>query len=217
MDLLCLGRPEFDLARPESIYPALRQAAPDIIVSAAADKAVQDAETHPDDAFTINQIGAGLVAEGAHRIGVPVIHLSTDYVFDGTKGYAYLEHDAPNPLSVYGASKLAGEIAVRLAYLRHIILRTARVYSPFAPISSRPCCAWRRIATRSPWSAISSATRPRRSTSPMRSAPSFPTPRAVGGIASEHSISPGQAMQHGAIWRSRRLPSPVRLADQRPG
>ncbi|TIT02925.1 MAG: dTDP-4-dehydrorhamnose reductase, partial [Mesorhizobium sp.] len=114
-----------------TVLAALEATRPDVVVSAAAYTAVDQAEDEKDLAFAVNATGAGKVAEAAARLGVPVIHLSTDYVFDGAKDGAYVETDATAPLGVYGASKLAGEEAVAAANPRHIILRTAWVYSPF--------------------------------------------------------------------------------------
>ncbi|CCV12493.1 dTDP-4-dehydrorhamnose reductase [Mesorhizobium sp. STM 4661] len=130
-EVIALGRPELDLAKPETIAPALAIARPDLVVSAAAYTAVDHAEDEPDLAFAVNGAGAGHVAEAAAGLGVPVIHLSTDYVFDGSGEGAYSEDDEPAPRNVYGASKLAGEQAVAKANPRHLILRTAWVYSPF--------------------------------------------------------------------------------------
>ncbi|MER8904621.1 dTDP-4-dehydrorhamnose reductase [Mesorhizobium sp. M0772] len=131
IEVVTLGRPVLDLARPDTVFDALAAARPDIVVSAAAYTAVDQAEDEPDLAFAVNAVGAGKVAEAAAKLGVPVIHLSTDYVFDGTKDGAYVETDATAPLGVYGASKLAGELAVAAVNPRHLILRTAWVYSPF--------------------------------------------------------------------------------------
>ncbi|RWN63544.1 MAG: dTDP-4-dehydrorhamnose reductase [Mesorhizobium sp.] len=131
IEVVTLGRPELDLAKPETIERALVATRPDLVVSAAAYTAVDQAEDEPDLAFAVNGIGAGHVAAAAARIGAPVIHLSTDYVFDGSGEGAYVEEDEPAPRSVYGASKLAGEQAVAKANPRHLILRTAWVYSPF--------------------------------------------------------------------------------------
>ncbi|TJV53573.1 MAG: dTDP-4-dehydrorhamnose reductase [Mesorhizobium sp.] len=131
VEVVAVGRPVLDLARPDTVYSALEAARPDIVVSAAAYTAVDQAEDEKDLAFAVNAVGAGKVAEAAAKLGVPVIHLSTDYVFDGTKDGAYVETDPTAPLGVYGASKLAGEQAVAAANPRHLILRTAWVYSPF--------------------------------------------------------------------------------------
>ncbi|MBZ9990515.1 dTDP-4-dehydrorhamnose reductase [Mesorhizobium sp. BH1-1-5] len=131
VEVVAVGRPALDLARPDTVFAALEAARPDIVVSAAAYTAVDQAEDERDLAFAVNATGAGKVAEAAARLGVPVIHLSTDYVFDGTKDGAYVETDPTAPLGVYGASKLAGEEAVAAANPRHLILRTAWVYSPF--------------------------------------------------------------------------------------
>jgi len=131
VEVVAIGRPELDLARPETIVDAIALAKPDVVVSAAAYTAVDLAEDEPDLAFAVNATGAGKVAEAAARLGVPVIHLSTDYVFDGSASRPYLETDATAPLGVYGAAKLAGEQAVAAAGPRHLILRTAWVYSPF--------------------------------------------------------------------------------------
>jgi dTDP-4-dehydrorhamnose reductase len=131
VEVVTVGRPTLDLTRPDTVFAALEAARPDIVVSAAAYTAVDQAEDEQDLAFAVNAVGAGKVAEAAARLGVPVIHLSTDYVFDGTKDGAYVETDPTAPLGVYGASKLAGEEAVAAANPRHLILRTAWVYSPF--------------------------------------------------------------------------------------
>lgn len=131
VEVMAIGRPELDLARPETVVDAIAATKPDIVVSAAAYTAVDQAEDEPDLAFAVNAAGAGKVAEATARLGVPVIHLSTDYVFDGSAPGAYVETDATAPLGVYGASKLAGEHAVAAAGPRHLILRTAWVYSPF--------------------------------------------------------------------------------------
>jgi len=131
VDVIAIGRPQLDLANPDTVIEAITAARPDVVVSAAAYTAVDQAEDEPDLAFRVNAVGAGKVAQAAARLGVPVIHLSTDYVFDGSASGSYVETDATAPASVYGASKLAGEQAVAAANPRNLILRTAWVYSPF--------------------------------------------------------------------------------------
>ncbi len=126
-----LGRPKLDLADPSGIEDILLETGGDLIVNAAAYTAVDQAESEPELAEAINGIGAGAVAGAAAAMGVPVIHLSTDYVFDGTGERPYREDDPVSPLGAYGTSKLLGEQAVADATENHAILRTAWVYSPF--------------------------------------------------------------------------------------
>jgi len=131
LEIVTLGRPELDLSRPETVSQALRDAKPDVVVSAAAYTAVDKAESEPDIAFAINRDGAEAVAQTANDLGIPVIHLSTDYVFDGDKPTAYVESDPTGPRSIYGRSKLEGERAVSAATDDYAILRTAWVYSEY--------------------------------------------------------------------------------------
>lgn len=131
VEIVALARPALDLALPASVLPALREAAPDMIVSAAAYTGVDLAESEETQARRINAEGAGAVAAAARELDVPLLHLSTDYVFDGALERPYRESDATGPINAYGRSKLAGETAVREATPRHVILRTAWVYSPF--------------------------------------------------------------------------------------
>ncbi|KAA3498886.1 dTDP-4-dehydrorhamnose reductase [Rhizobium rhizogenes] len=131
LEIVTLGRPELDLAKPETVAKALRDAKPDAVVSAAAYTAVDKAESEPDIAFAVNRDGARAVAQAAKEIGIPVIHLSTDYVFDGTKTAAYVESDPTGPASVYGRSKLEGEQTVSEITADYVILRTAWVYSEY--------------------------------------------------------------------------------------
>jgi dTDP-4-dehydrorhamnose reductase len=126
-----LGRPELDLAAPKTIGAALSAVLPHVVVNAAAYTAVDQAEQEAERATAINATGAAAVAAAAQTLGVPVIHLSTDYVFDGLKGSPYHEEDEVAPASVYGASKLAGERAVAALATNHVILRTAWVYAPY--------------------------------------------------------------------------------------
>ncbi|UXC92648.1 dTDP-4-dehydrorhamnose reductase [Sphingobium sp. RSMS] len=131
VEIVAFGRPELDLADALSIDRALTRAGADIIVSAAAYTAVDRAESEPDLALAVNGAAPGLIAATAARLAVPVIHLSTDYVFDGANAEPYREEDVVNPLGAYGRSKLAGEQAVQQATADYAILRTAWVYSPF--------------------------------------------------------------------------------------
>jgi dTDP-4-dehydrorhamnose reductase len=127
----CAERPDVDLLHPASIAQALADFRPDIVVNPAAYTAVDKAESEPEQAFALNRDGARAVAAAAANQGAPIIHFSTDYVFDGIKDAPYVESDPVNPRSVYGRSKLEGELAVALANPRHIVLRTAWVYAPF--------------------------------------------------------------------------------------
>ena len=127
-----LGRPEFDLAgSAEGIAAAIEAERPDVIVSAAAYTAVDKAESERDLAFAINEQGPRAMAVAARNAGIPLIHLSTDYVFDGAGDRPYVEEDATAPNGVYGASKLAGEQAILAGQPNSAVLRTAWVYSPF--------------------------------------------------------------------------------------
>ncbi|WP_110972031.1 dTDP-4-dehydrorhamnose reductase [Pseudomonas huaxiensis] len=124
-----LGSDQLDLAHPQRIAGQVRAIAPDLIINAAAHTAVDQAESEPELAFAINATAPGIFAEEAARLGVPLIHYSTDYVFDGSKAGPYTEDDTPNPLGVYGHSKLAGEQAIAAVCGQHLILRTSWVYS----------------------------------------------------------------------------------------
>jgi dTDP-4-dehydrorhamnose reductase len=127
--VVALGRPELDLADPTSVLGALTAARADVIVNAAAYTAVDQAESEPDVAMAVNGVGAGAVAAAARALGVPVVHISTDYVFAGDKPTPYVETDLVGPVGAYGRSKLAGEQAVAIATPDHAILRTAWVYA----------------------------------------------------------------------------------------
>lgn len=144
-DLIGAGRGILDLADGGGMRRALREIGPDLIVNAAAYTDVEKAESEPELAMRINGVAPGILAEEAKRMGAPLVHYSSDYVFDGRKrvpGRAensgdalieacavYAEEDAPNPLSAYGRSKLAGDRAIEQAGVPHLILRTSWVYS----------------------------------------------------------------------------------------
>jgi dTDP-4-dehydrorhamnose reductase len=124
-----VGRPEFDFDRPDSIGAAFRAASPALVVNAAAWTAVDAAEAAPEAALRANRDGPAELARLCAGAAVPLIHLSTDYVFDGDKGAPYTEADPTSPTGVYGATKLAGEEAVLAACPRAVVVRTSWVYA----------------------------------------------------------------------------------------
>jgi dTDP-4-dehydrorhamnose reductase len=130
-ELVFAARPDLDLAVPATIEATVARIHPDLIVSAAAYTAVDKAETETDLAMAINGEAPGILARAGARIGAPILHLSTDYVFDGSLDRPWREDDPVNPINAYGATKLAGEEAVRASGATHAILRLAWVYSPF--------------------------------------------------------------------------------------
>lgn len=127
-ELLACDRRQLDLAQTESLREAVRAFAPTVIVNAAAYTAVDKTETDSITADVINAVAPGILAEEARRLGALLIHYSTDYVFDGTKSSPYTEDDVAAPLSAYGRSKHAGELAIVASGCRHLILRTSWVY-----------------------------------------------------------------------------------------
>jgi dTDP-4-dehydrorhamnose reductase len=132
--LACLGQvssvdfPEIDFSKPDTIRDAVRAAEPTVIVNAAAYTAVDKAEASPEPAWAINATGPGVIAEEAKRLGVLMVHYSTDYVYDGSKRGPWVETDKPNPLSVYGKTKLAGDEVIAAVGGDYLILRTSWVY-----------------------------------------------------------------------------------------
>jgi dTDP-4-dehydrorhamnose reductase len=131
VQVVAIGRPELDLADEKSVAAAVARERPDIVVNAAAYTAVDKAETEPAVAHAVNALGAEHVATACAASAIPIIHISTDYVFDGTKSGPYLEGDPTAPINVYGRTKLEGEQRVAKACERHLILRTAWVHSPW--------------------------------------------------------------------------------------
>jgi len=127
--VIAVGRDQIDLMQLETIRTTVREVAPDVIVNAAAYTAVDRAETETDLAKKVNATAPGILAEEAKRLGALLVHYSTDYVFDGRKGAPYVEADTPNPINAYGATKLAGEEAIKDAADAYLILRTSWVYS----------------------------------------------------------------------------------------
>jgi dTDP-4-dehydrorhamnose reductase len=131
IDAVGLARADVDITDRAAVEAVVRAAAPCMVVNAAAYTAVDRAESEEALAFAANSLGAETVARAAAAAGCPVVHLSTDYVFDGTKIDPYVETDPTAPLGVYGRSKAEGEANVRLANPRHFVVRTAWVYGQF--------------------------------------------------------------------------------------
>ncbi|MDD5215670.1 MAG: dTDP-4-dehydrorhamnose reductase, partial [Methylococcales bacterium] len=128
-DVVALHRENADLTDLEKCRTTIQTIQPDVIVNAAAYTAVDKAETERDSAFLINAKAVEVFAQEAKKVGALLIHYSTDYVFDGTKDAPYLEDDLPNPLNVYGESKLAGEQAIQASGADYVILRTTWVFA----------------------------------------------------------------------------------------
>jgi len=129
--ILPLDRKVIDITKSADVSAMLRQETPDLAINLAAYTAVDRAESEPDAAWAVNCAGAAHIAAACEERATPLIHLSTDYVFDGLKVGPYREEDAVGPLGVYGRSKEAGERAVRAALARHVILRTAWVFGAY--------------------------------------------------------------------------------------
>lgn len=127
-DVRGIDLPEVDITRAEQCAAAVEEFRPEVIINAAAFTRVDDCETNPPKAFLVNGDGAGNLAMSAAAFGSSLVHYSTDYVFDGFKTDAYLEEDVPNPQSVYGKSKLAGENLIRKHCPSHLILRTSWLF-----------------------------------------------------------------------------------------
>jgi dTDP-4-dehydrorhamnose reductase len=126
-----VGRPAIDLLEPRSLIDAISKFEPTIVVNAAAYTAVDKAEDEPDLAKAVNATGAEALAKATEMAGAAIIHFSTDYVFDGSKPTPYVETDSIAPLGIYGRTKALGEQLVVAANPRHVILRTAWIFSPF--------------------------------------------------------------------------------------
>ena len=133
-ELVAMDFPQIDMSDPNNIRSVVRTYEPNLIINATAYTNVDKAESEPEPAMAINGTGPGILAEEAKRLGSALIHYSTDYVFDGRKGEPYVEEDQPNPLSVYGETKLAGEKAVQSVGGAYFVFRTSWVYS-----LRRPC------------------------------------------------------------------------------
>ena len=129
--VVAVGRPRFDLANRDAVAACIDRISPSVVVNAGAYTAVDNAERETRLAHSVNAEGAAAVAVACDRLGIPIIHVSTDYVFDGRKAAPYMEGDPPAPLNAYGRTKLEGERRVRACCRSHVILRTAWLYSPF--------------------------------------------------------------------------------------
>lgn len=127
-EIIALGREELDLVNEKAIRSTVRSVKPDFIVNAAAYTAVDKAEEEHDLAMAINGIAPGILAEEAALCKAAIVHYSTDYVFDGNKDIPYTEEDPPNPINIYGSTKLAGERAIQETETPHLIFRTSWVY-----------------------------------------------------------------------------------------
>jgi dTDP-4-dehydrorhamnose reductase len=127
-EVISVDRTRCDLSRPEGLRELVRHVRPQVILNAAAYTAVDRAEAEPDLARAVNATAPGILGEEAANLGALLVHYSTDYVFDGTKTAAYTESDAPNPQSVYGSTKLAGERAIEKSGARYLIFRTSWVF-----------------------------------------------------------------------------------------
>lgn len=143
-EVYAAGREEFDLQNLSALDAFIRAQRPQVIVNASAYTAVDRAERERELAFAVNAHAPRVMAEAAHSLKAVLIHYSTDYVFDGELGRPYVERDAPNPLNVYGYSKLAGEQAIQQAGGAYLILRTAWVYSLRGDSFVRKVLQWSR-------------------------------------------------------------------------
>lgn len=134
-DVIVLDHHMIEVASSESVKESLEQVRPEIVVNTAAFHHVERCEADPSQAFAINAVGARNVAQVTRVLGATLIHISTDYVFDGKKEAPYTEQDAPTPLNVYGNTKLSGEFFVRCENPRHFVVRVSAIYG------SNPCRA----------------------------------------------------------------------------
>ena len=130
-ELMAFGKEELDLSNSDQIRDCIEKHQPDIIINAGAYTAVDKAESEPELAHAVNSNAPKIIAESAEKIGARLFHISTDYVFDGTKNKPYTEQDQPHPIGVYGKSKLAGEEAIKNSCSNYVILRTAWVYGVY--------------------------------------------------------------------------------------
>ena len=150
LDVLAPARAQLDIAKPEQVADAMRQR-PELIINAAAYTHVDNAESHGEQAYAVNRDGPRHLAEAAKHAGVPLFHISTDYVFSGEATRPYTESDETGPTGVYGASKLAGEEAIRSCLPAHLILRTSWVYGVHGHNFVKTMLRWRASVMRWVW------------------------------------------------------------------
>jgi dTDP-4-dehydrorhamnose reductase len=129
-EVIATDRSSLDLENDDATRKVIRETKPEVIVNAAAYTAVDRAESDSEVAMQVNGIAPGILADEASRLGALLVHYSTDYIFDGESPYAYAETDAPNPINVYGRTKLEGEKRITASDCRYLILRTSWVYAP---------------------------------------------------------------------------------------
>jgi dTDP-4-dehydrorhamnose reductase len=129
VDIFAFDSSELDITQPRNVDHVFSSIKPDVVINCAAYTAVDKAESDKENAYLVNETGAINIADACKIIGARLLHVSTDFVFDGTKNCPYTVADTPNPLGVYGASKLAGEIGIRSLLPEAVIVRTAWVYS----------------------------------------------------------------------------------------
>jgi dTDP-4-dehydrorhamnose reductase len=179
---------EFDITDRDQSRAFVKQHSPGVLINCAAYTAVDQAETERELAFRVNRDGAGNLAVAAAQVRAFFVHLSTDYVFDGTKPGPYLEDDPPNPVSVYGASKLAGEEAVRSALAEHCIIRTAWLYGIYGKSFPRTILA------------IAQQGKPLRVVNDQRGCPTYTVhlARALAAIAGQPRCGTYHAVNSGA-------------------
>jgi dTDP-4-dehydrorhamnose reductase len=127
-EVIAGSRAEIDINRPEDLHSYLQSVLPDVVINCAAYTAVDKAESEHEKAFAVNRDGAANLAEACREHRIPLLHVSTDYVFDGTGDHPYREDDPVNPMGVYGKSKLLGEEAIRSTYDKHLIVRTSWLF-----------------------------------------------------------------------------------------
>ena len=136
-DVIELNHAELDVRDAASVQRTMQSAAPQLVVNTAALHNLEQCEAAPQDSAAVNALGPRNLAAAGGQFGYALMHVSTDYVFDGSKGKPYVEHDRTNPLSVYGRTKLQGEDAVRETLARHFIVRTSGLYGS-APCRAKP-------------------------------------------------------------------------------